>query len=84
MFSIAIISSTDSIAHSTKMYVHSHIAHYKKKCTLVTNHSINGHIEELPGSDNVEDLVNVLKNKHHHLVFILWSRSGEIRRESQY
>lgn len=37
----------------------------------VTHHSINSHVQHLPGPDNTEQPVNALKDSHHHLILVL-------------
>lgn len=48
----------------------------------ITYNSIDGHVENSPGSHNIEQSVNVLKNGYHHLVFIFRGRSGDNRIQS--
>ena len=44
------------------------------------SHSINGHVEDAPRSDDVEDSVDVLKDGNHHLILVLGSRSAVVRK----
>lgn len=46
-----------------------------------THHSIYGHVKESPRSHDVEDPVDVLKNRHHHLILIFgcWPETQSTR-----
>ena len=46
-----------------------------------THHSIDGHVQQSSGPDNVEDSVNVLKDSLHHLILVLGSRPGGAEKE---
>jgi hypothetical protein len=35
------------------------------------SHTVNGHVEKLPGPDDGEEPVDALKDGHHHLVLVL-------------
>lgn len=51
------------------------------RCLLlnVIYHAINGHVQNSPGSHDIEQAVDILKNGNHHLIFIFRSRSVESR-----
>lgn len=48
----------------------------------VIYHSIDGHVQNSPGSHDIEQAVDVLKNGDHHLVFIFGSGSVDGRVQS--
>lgn len=44
-------------------------------CVEVIYHSVDGHVQNSPGTHDVEEAVDVLKDGDHHFIFVFGGRS---------